>query len=451
MKTLSVAALLAAFASTALGQVPTEWTFRVVAREGASGFGIPNGAELVQNDPGLDDQGNACVRYTMSGGEGIFVWSAAEQSSRVVVTNASALYSSSIDMLNGRIALSLNDGGVELRDYNGNLLDTYPVGGTEGITGPVTRARLTTTGAIGYRGSSGGISKHILDRFVGATRVQTLLASTDGATPYSFLYSPTVNAGHQMASKADLRSGGAGVVRWQEGQAPVIIQATAGSPYNLISNGTDLNDAGQVAFFVRVAADSSFRLMRGDGTADPVVIASSEPFNPAGLVNNAFANFPPVINNNGLVAFRPNDPTQAIYIGDGTTLVRVVGDSSFITLPDGTQFSLGAGTGNPRTSLVGNIALNGANQIAFIGRLSDGSDALIIATPVPTGNGCGTSDFNGDGDFGTDQDIEAFFACIGGNCCPTCFPGGSDFNGDGDAGTDQDIESFFRVLGGGNC
>ncbi|HYE61716.1 MAG TPA: hypothetical protein VD997_06945 [Phycisphaerales bacterium] len=59
-----------------------------------------------------------------------------------------------------------------------------------------------------------------------------------------------------------------------------------------------------------------------------------------------------------------------------------------------------------------------------------------------------TSDYNQDGDSGTDQDIEAFFACIGGTCCPTCT---SDFNNDGDAATDQDIESFFRVLGGGPC
>ncbi|HYE61607.1 MAG TPA: hypothetical protein VD997_06400 [Phycisphaerales bacterium] len=59
------------------------------------------------------------------------------------------------------------------------------------------------------------------------------------------------------------------------------------------------------------------------------------------------------------------------------------------------------------------------------------------------------ADFNQDGDTGTDQDIEAFFACIGGHCCPRCLS--ADFNGDGDAGTDQDIESFFRVLGGGAC
>jgi hypothetical protein len=59
------------------------------------------------------------------------------------------------------------------------------------------------------------------------------------------------------------------------------------------------------------------------------------------------------------------------------------------------------------------------------------------------------ADYNGDGDTGTDSDIAAFFACLAGNCCPTC--GSADFNNDGDIGTDSDIESFFRVLSGGNC
>jgi trimeric autotransporter adhesin len=75
----------------------------------------------------------------------------------------------------------------------------------------------------------------------------------------------------------------------------------------------------------------------------------------------------------------------------------------------------------------------------------------IIARTSCLAPACGTSDFNGDGDFGTDADIEAFFACLAGSCCPTCFSGGSDFNMDGDVGTDADIESFFRVLAGGNC
>ncbi len=67
------------------------------------------------------------------------------------------------------------------------------------------------------------------------------------------------------------------------------------------------------------------------------------------------------------------------------------------------------------------------------------------------GGACGTADFDGDGDVGTDGDIEAFFACLAGECCATCHSGGADFNGDGDVGTDADIEAFFRVLAGGNC
>ena len=67
----------------------------------------------------------------------------------------------------------------------------------------------------------------------------------------------------------------------------------------------------------------------------------------------------------------------------------------------------------------------------------------------PCASNCGSQDFNHDGDSGTDHDIEAFFACLGGTCCATCDT--SDFNGDGDIGTDQDIEAFFRVLGGSAC
>jgi hypothetical protein len=90
----------------------------------------------------------------------------------------------------------------------------------------------------------------------------------------------------------------------------------------------------------------------------------------------------------------------------------------------------------------------------------DSDDWALAGTPTPGyPNGgaaesipcCGTSDFDGDGDFGTDADIEAFFACLGGSCCATCYHGGADFNADGDIGTDADIEAFFRVLGGGGC
>ncbi len=116
----------------------------------------------------------------------------------------------------------------------------------------------------------------------------------------------------------------------------------------------------------------------------------------------------------------------------------------------------------------GAISADGGGDYTIGIENSTGTEAVVVASnALGTGNTartitnqpstnpcpppCGTADFDGDGDTGTDADIEAFFACLGGNCCATCFAGGADFDGDGDTGTDADIEAFFRVLAGGNC
>jgi hypothetical protein len=108
--------------------------------------------------------------------------------------------------------------------------------------------------------------------------------------------------------------------------------------------------------------------------------------------------------------------------------------------------SCGSGRSSVEVSVVA-----GQNYTIRVGSFNNaqGSGVLTISDVTPPA--CGTADFNGDGDIGTDADIESFFACLGGNCCATCYVGGADFNGDGDIGTDADIESFFRVLGGGPC
>jgi uncharacterized membrane protein len=91
-------------------------------------------------------------------------------------------------------------------------------------------------------------------------------------------------------------------------------------------------------------------------------------------------------------------------------------------------------------------AINDLGQIIVIGQ---DYPSLNLVPLLLTPTRCGSADFNGDGSPGTDADIEAFFACIAGNCCPNC--GSADFNSDGDFGTDADIEAFFRVLAGGSC
>jgi hypothetical protein len=120
---------------------------------------------------------------------------------------------------------------------------------------------------------------------------------------------------------------------------------------------------------------------------------------------------------------------------------------------DGSSWSaLGEGvTGGSVFTIVHSLALLPNGDLVASGRFASagGVPAQNIARWTTACGAYCDADFNHDGDSGTDADIEAFFACIAGNCCPTC--GSADFNGDGDVATDADIESFFRVLAGGTC
>jgi V8-like Glu-specific endopeptidase len=75
-----------------------------------------------------------------------------------------------------------------------------------------------------------------------------------------------------------------------------------------------------------------------------------------------------------------------------------------------------------------------------------GSSYGLAARDVKVG--C-SADFDGDGDPGTDADVEAFFRAMAGSPCPTC--GSTDIDGDGEASTDFDVEAFFRAMAGEGC
>ncbi|HYE63491.1 MAG TPA: hypothetical protein VD997_15990 [Phycisphaerales bacterium] len=131
---------------------------------------------------------------------------------------------------------------------------------------------------------------------------------------------------------------------------------------------------------------------------------------------------------------------------------RSNGEMSFATTPFatnpnanalrwGTTYSIGFTSNVPPGT--------GSGRLELFKPGTAGPALTVPGIPVPTLEPC-PQDYDGDGEF-VDADIEAFFACIGGHCCPRCFPGRSDFNLDGDSGTDQDIEGFFRVIGGNPC
>ncbi len=111
----------------------------------------------------------------------------------------------------------------------------------------------------------------------------------------------------------------------------------------------------------------------------------------------------------------------------------------------------GGGRDNATTAslAVAGVDFDSIHIYATFGGQYSAPRLIIDNLTISSAPRCGSADFNGDGDIGTDQDIQSFFACLSGSCCTSC--GSADFNADGDIGTDQDIESFFRVLGGGPC
>jgi hypothetical protein len=214
--------------------------------------------------------------------------------------------------------------------------------------------------------------------------------------------------------------------------------------------GSLLSSFGSAANLPGLPADAQFSPLSNDmasggsphGNALGQVIMT-ETIGGTGIVGSSTGT--PYGNNRCLFAWDPNE--GLILIGqtgtsDGTATGTILTPLIFNTVPgapigmDIQSLATGEGTGDSLTD-TGWFVFRGrdnfGNYSAYRGQLSR----------------CGSADFNHDGDVGTDADIEAFFACLGGNCCAAC--DSADFNHDGDVGTDADIEAFFRVLGGGAC
>jgi hypothetical protein len=143
----------------------------------------------------------------------------------------------------------------------------------------------------------------------------------------------------------------------------------------------------------------------------------------------------------GSVGGEPRSHAWQVQTGDADWLTI---SATPLSLPCGGSV-VASSPSEPTTSITV-TPCNGVNRYQIRCVVSNSCGSSISNQASLTVN---TADFNGDGDIGTDADIEAFFACLGGTCCSTC--GSADYNGDGDLGTDADIEAFFRVIAGGSC
>jgi hypothetical protein len=140
-------------------------------------------------------------------------------------------------------------------------------------------------------------------------------------------------------------------------------------------------------------------------------------------------------------------------------MLHVIGDCSngFGILACNDNVGSGVAGCTSNQARISNLVVTG-NVLIRVSQSGTGSPGTAatsgqgILTITGTANrGCGSADFNCDGAVGTDADIEAFFACMSGNCPAFPCMSTADFDGDGATGTDADIEAFFRVLGGMPC
>lgn len=393
MMPMGVAAAGTLFAaSTAAWALPTWNSIVLQARsapdaQGPAGFNLPAGTSLYGNSVALDSDGTVAILVLREDDEGVFV--GREGAGSMVFTTTDA-YASSIDLRGGLIALAFQSaapGGAELRSIatGGALVRAFPAGGTEDVS--ILRGlHILDDHTLAYRSTNlaQNIDKLVIDTFdpTSGTRTQQLIAQT-GAV-YEFMFDPAVNDARQVAAVVNLSPTVSQVVRFEPGgQATVLAATGAGSTWSGFSSNVAINATGLVAFYAQRASDNVYELLVADGSANPPRRIAQ--VGQLGIIDLGFGDTRPSINAAGLVAFRARDSAgDALFVGDGAELVRVVGDLSTLPTdlgqrPLGFDFDL---TG--REALSGGVAINDANQLAFAGILDNGTIGLFVASTNTT-------------------------------------------------------------------
>jgi hypothetical protein len=267
----------------------------------------------------------------------------------------------------------------------------------------------------------------VIDEYIDNTRTQTLITDTNSG--YSFLISPEINDARQVLMKTFPISGAAQrIVRFEtDGSATTV--AETGAMFNSFVNSTAIAQDGGAAFSARRTSDSIWQVTHWDGSSF-ISIADG---NNTDIQNGSLANFPPVVNDDGMVVFRATDEkfdSTAMWVGDGTDLVKLIEYNQTIETdlgPIQLGFDFGGDTG--KQVMNGVVDINNAGQIAFAAFLRNGTIGVFVATPSI---GC-PADLTGDGalDF---FDVSAFLSAY------NAMDPAADFTGDG-------VFDFFDVSG----
>ena len=275
---------------------------------------------------------------------------------------------------------SLDGGTYVLRKYDplaggSDVVSLLPLSPSS-----LANPRLADDGTIGARGGFSGA--YALVRAVPAAPAELIAfdSNYDGGSPYAYLYSPETNNARQIASKVSTSDFDHNEIRLFDGfddsRLLVADSATdATSPYSRFDNGLGLNDHGAIAVVLRLADGDVRALYRFTPVGDAIEAVEIARVDPAGPIR-AIDSFAPDINNDGLVVFRGQDANgQAVFVGDGETLVRVVGKGDVVNTDQGPG-QIGQHIDDPSSWPI----FSGAPTINNTG------DVALVAALYPEGN-----------------------------------------------------------------
>jgi len=214
----------------------------------------------------------------------------------------------------------------------------------------------------------------------------------------AYLFTPSSNNLGRMAGKVRLGStSGSSPDEIRVYSAPGVftlaaedVNANAASPYSGFDNSVALTDDGRVAFIANLVGGGRGVFLT-NGLTTATIATTSDP-----LVSG-ISFFGPVANSNGLVAFRGTDGSglDAIFVGDGVDLQRVVAEHDLVETDLGT-----ARIDQHDDSVVfgGKPALNENGDLAFGASLTPESNnqiewgsgmfiAYAVTGPPPVPNG----------------------------------------------------------------
>lgn len=241
----------------------------------------------------------------------------------------------------------------------------------------ISNVSLSDDDVLGYQGLFGG-SRGFASTRAFATPPDSVAHvydnNLDPGSAHNYLYSPSMNNQRLIAGKVNVGTGSdfskAEIRLFAADGTSERIVADVGldpsSPFSGFDNSLAVNDHGAVAVTVRLSAGNVRAVYRFDADgATEIARVGSGPI-------TGIDSFAPAINNNGLVAFRGVDAGgQAVYVGDGTTLVRVIGKGDIIDTDLGSG-QLGQHDSSP--------VFGGAPDI------NDHGDVVAIAALHPAGD-----------------------------------------------------------------